>query len=72
MMQEGVFQIYPTHGGSYSWWLLDEGGSMIAHAPTQYESIDDCIAVVEQVKRLAGRASIQDLPVPNPDTNSQE
>lgn len=64
MILEGIFQIYPTHGGSYSWWLLDEDGSMIAHAPTHYDSVADCIAVIEQVKRLAGRASIKELAVP--------
>lgn len=64
MIQEGTFQIYQTDRGSYSWSLLDEEGEIIARAPTQYRTLGDCIAVIERVKRLAGRAALEDLPVP--------
>lgn len=71
MRREGVFHIYSNHGGSYSWWLLDEEGGIIAHAPEQYDSVADCLAVIEQVKRLAGRATIQDLPL-HPDRSGRD
>lgn len=72
MIQEGIFQIYSTQGGSYSWWLLDEDGDIIARAPSQYEHLAECIAVIEQVKRLAGRATIQELPIPEADRSAQK
>jgi len=57
-----VFEVYKDDSKKFRFRLKGDDGVTLAMATKGYKTLDECRRVVEQIRTLAGRAKIENLP----------
>ena len=55
-----VFEVYKDKGGEFRFRLKDSDGDLLAISGKGYDKKEDCLAVIDAIKKDAAKAKVED------------